>query len=78
MRLAATFFGLLGCAEPLVGSGQLIEDRRVLSGFDAVETFGVNTRVAVGDAEDVVIHTDGNGQSSWDMERRTAKPNTTY
>lgn len=60
MRLAATFFGLLGCAEPLVGSGQLIEDRRVLSGFDAVETFGVNTRVAVGDAEDVVIHTDGN------------------
>ena len=62
MRLTPILVGLMGCAEPLIGSGQLIEDRRVLEDFTAVETFGVNTRVAMGDAEDVVIHTDHNLQ----------------
>lgn len=60
MRTTPLLIGLLGCTEPLIGSGELVEDRRLLEAFTAVETFGVNARVAVGDAEDVVIHTDHN------------------
>lgn len=53
---------LIGCAEPVVGDGQLVEDLRDLSGFTSIETYGVNARVALGSADDVVINTDGNLQ----------------
>ncbi len=53
---------LVGCAEPVIGDGRLVEDARALSGFTSVETYGVNVRVALGAADDVVINTDSNVQ----------------
>ncbi|MDG1482337.1 MAG: DUF2807 domain-containing protein [Myxococcota bacterium] len=53
---------LVGCAEPVIGDGLLVEDARALSGFTSVETYGVNVRVALGEADDVVINTDSNVQ----------------
>ena len=60
MRLTPILVGLFGCAEPIIGSGTIIEDTRIISGFDSVEAFGVNTRVVVGSAEEVVIQADQN------------------
>ncbi|MFT5684566.1 MAG: hypothetical protein ACI8RZ_005507 [Myxococcota bacterium] len=62
MRQTPLLALLIGCAEPIIGDGSLVEDARDLSGFTSVETYGVNARIALGDADDVVINTDSNLQ----------------
>jgi len=63
MRHMPLLVFLFGCAEPLIGDGQLTEEARAVSDFTAVETYGVNARVAMGDTEDVTINTDSNLQA---------------
>ena len=57
---------LVGCAQPVIGDGQLIEESRSVSSFSAIDTYGVNARIAVSPdavAGDVVINTDSNLQA---------------
>ena len=63
MRLTPLLAFLIGCAQPVIGNGQPIEDVRGFSAFTAVKTYGVNARVALGDEPNLVILTDSNLQA---------------
>jgi len=62
MKTLSTLLTVLsiGCAQPLIGDGDFVDEERDLADFDGVETYGVNVEVRAGKAWSFTVSTDEN------------------
>jgi hypothetical protein len=51
---------LVGCAQPLIGDGVLVEEERPLVEVDGVETYGVNVELVQGKSWELIVAGDAN------------------